>query len=162
MWITLACQTAAAPTPQIIYVTPGPTPSPTQTEKAAPPTQAEPTEEPTEQPTEASHTLVVVLTLNGEQGDIVRYDDNCEGAGGYDDLFYGAPITVKDGSGNIVKTGSLSVGRFIDGFTCEWRGTISGVPDLDFYSIEVSHRGELAFSNEDLAGNSWIAEMSLG
>jgi hypothetical protein len=36
------------------------------------------------------------------------------------------------------------------------------VPDADFYTVEVSHRGQISFSKADLEAKGWTAELTLG
>lgn len=73
--------------------------------------------------------------------------------GGYADLAVGTQVTVKDGSGKILATSSLTGGR-VTMHGCVFTYSVS-VPAADFYQVEVAHRGALTFSQEELAANDW-------
>lgn len=81
--------------------------------------------------------------------------------GGYDDIRDGADVTVKDGAGELLGTGVLTGGTATDvGVTFAF--TVEGVPDSDFYQVEVSHRGALSYSRAELEDAGWVVEASLG
>jgi hypothetical protein len=64
--LAVACSGAAAPTPQIIYVTPSPTVAPTLSPTATPATTPSASVSPCEEP--ATHTSYFCATKNGEGG----------------------------------------------------------------------------------------------
>lgn len=68
---------------------------------------------------------------------------NCEGDGGYDDMTEGAVVTVYDSTGSVVGVGALRAG-LATGSLCAWSFEVTGVPDAQFYQVEVSHRGKVA------------------
>lgn len=75
---------------------------------------------------------------------------NCVLAGGYDDIQQGAQVTVKDQSGTIVGLGALDVGHIQTG-RCVFGFGVDDLPEgKDFYTVEVSHRGELKYTREGL------------
>lgn len=75
---------------------------------------------------------------------------DCVLGGGYDDIRQGAQVTVKDQSGNVVALGALDAGH-IQRQRCQFGFTVENVPDgKDFYSVEVSHRGELKYTRDGL------------
>lgn len=114
-----------------------------------------------------NHTIEGKVVLLGSITDMTGEDkgDACHGLGGYTDMTAGADVTVKDGHGDLLATGELSGGRISESIdtlsSCEFTFEVK-VPDADFYSIEVSSRGEVDFSKKDLASNDWTAELSLG
>ena len=85
----------------------------------------------------------------------------CRGDGGYDDLKWGTPV-VRDESGRILATGSLSAGREQADQACEFNLLVDNVPRADFYEIEVSHRGALSYSHDELETLGWNVGFSIG
>ncbi len=111
-----------------------------------------------------SHTLHGTLTLTSSSG-ISRSGGNCSGTGGYDDLTAGAAVTVKNESGTVIATGSLERGASDATYptvVCHFSFTISNLPDAKFYSVEVTHRGALTYSQDQLNSNGWKVEASIG
>jgi hypothetical protein len=87
---------------------------------------------------------------------------SCRGQGGYSDIAPGAPVTVKNESGEILGAGTLGVGSSVSG-TCIWSVQLSGVPSGEkFYSAEVGDRGAITYSEAELAAADWTFELSLG
>jgi hypothetical protein len=91
---------------------------------------------------------------------VVVSNGTCSGTGGYADITTGASITVSDASHTTVATGELGVGQGGAG-SCTFTFTISDVPDSSaFYSVEVTHRGQVTFSRDVLRTQG--AQLSLG
>ena len=92
----------------------------------------------------------------------------CEGKGGYSDIREGTQVVVKDDTGSVVAVGALGPGDGGWGVSgkgdtdCRLGFNIVGIPDEGFYSIEVSHRGELAYSYNDLEALGWTVAFELG
>jgi hypothetical protein len=88
----------------------------------------------------------------------------CAGSGGYDDIGQGAQVVVKDGSGNTIATGELHEGRSQRSYasSCSFDFAVTNVSAVDFYSIEVSHRGAITFSREELEAKGWNVGVTLG
>ncbi len=93
----------------------------------------------------------------------------CYGTGGYSDLGVGAPVTVRNGDGQIIATGSLEEGtsggleitdRKVPSCTMPLR--VDDVPEVDFYQIEIGNRGALSYSKTDLENRGWVVGFSLG
>jgi hypothetical protein len=84
------------------------------------------------------------VTLHG-----VAYQDylpdgqgGCQGAGGFSDMTAGTAVTVADGTGHIVATGSLQAGVMQDDIQCAIAIDVENVPtNLGQYVVTVSHRG---------------------
>jgi len=114
-------------------------------------------------------------------GSIILYDDGpfgagwetdkaCYGTGGYDDVNEGAQVVVKDSGGQVIGAGGLGPGlavgeptssrRFTD--FCVFLFEVAALPDSEFYSVEVSHRGELTYSATKLEADGWEVVLSLG
>lgn len=107
------------------------------------------------------HTITGEMTLMDSDG----YDESivggCEGTGGYDDISYGTSVTVRDGAGEILATGSLEAGEDL-GLWCNFPFTVEDVPGADFYEVEVSHRGGLSYSDKEMEEKDWFVSVSLG
>lgn len=114
--------------------------------------------------------------------------DDCQGSDGYDDLASGANVTVRDGDDHIVGSGRLEnfesrtdFSRFLkeyDKETSQGDRSMSAtlideeaicvlkfeidVESADFYSIEVTHRGEQAESKKALEKSGWYVSYSIG
>lgn len=105
----------------------------------------------------SSTTLTGSLMLRnafgeGSQMEAGRYP--CVGAGGYSDIGEGTSVTVYDATGAIVATGKLGTGKALAGAgTCLFPFQVAGVPGSDFYQVEVSHRGRVNFTAEQVANN---------
>ena len=106
----------------------------------------------------ADVTVVASVGLMQEISDNKYGSDNyltagegklCMGDGGYDDLATGAGVTVYGASGQVVGVGNLGSGSDF-GDMCFWSAEIT-VPGGDaFYSMEVTQRGELRASADEI------------
>ncbi|MGH2655922.1 MAG: hypothetical protein ACRDIZ_04385 [Actinomycetota bacterium] len=78
----------------------------------------------------------------------------------------GQEVVVKDESGKVLGTGSLGPGRVaevVDPFVaCQFAFRIEDVGNADFYAVEVSHRGEIRFSKDELEQDDWHVALTLG
>ena len=76
------------------------------------------------------------------------------GSGGqYGDISRGARVFVEDRSRTAVATGSLTGGVLSkQGCTFDFRVR---VPDLPFYRINVTQRGQMVYSHDDMARHGW-------
>lgn len=85
---------------------------------------------------------------------------DCSTDGGYADIRQGAQVTVTDESGTVVGVGSLAAGTTAEvsdaldmplAMKCEFDFSVLEVPDgHPFYSVEVSHRGQLRYQRTAL------------
>lgn len=91
----------------------------------------------------------------------VEFDGICSGDGGYSDLQIGLGATVKDGAGKILATGAVGASHGT-GSTCVLAFVIEDVPKTDFYIVEVGHRGELTYNYDEMVGNNWELELTIG
>ena len=104
------------------------------------------------------HTLTGSLEIIDENLEPFGNSTQCDGSddGGFSDLSAGAQATVKNGSGRILAIGSIKEGKSnYDGATCTMPLRVSGIPKASFYEVEVSHRGELDYSYEQLQNRHW-------
>jgi hypothetical protein len=70
-------------------------------------------------------------------------------------------VTVKDGAGSIVGVSKLEAVISTTFDYCLFPFSVT-VSDAEFYSIEVSRRGELNFSKADLESKGWLVQLKIG
>jgi hypothetical protein len=85
----------------------------------------------------------------------------CQGSGGYGDISPGISVVIKDGDGKTLATTQLGSGS--GGSTrCDFAFDLENVPEVAFYSIEISHRGALSYSLADMKAMDWSLDLTLG
>lgn len=104
------------------------------------------------------HTIHGTMALHEDVG---LGQGSCTGQGGYDDIHDGTAVVIKDESSKVLATGSLGSGT-IDSGVCLFHFTVSGVPDANFYEVEVSHRGNVTYSKADIEKADWEVDLELG
>ena len=109
------------------------------------------------------HTISGTFTLldTSTEPSITRSGSGCEGGGGYNDIRPGAGITLKDGDGKVLATSSLGAGSGTN-TSCDFTFSLTNVPEVPFYTIEISHRGALSYSLSDMKAQVWDLALSLG
>lgn len=146
-----ACS-GAAPTPQVIYVTP-------------PPTVTPPSVAPTAFPSPSGHTLTGTFALVSASWTYVDANDpskGCHGTNGYSDFGVGMPVTVRDASGATIGTSVTVFDSVSVAAGCVMKFTVASVPDTATYLVAVGTRGSLQYSAADLAAKGWHVALSLG
>ena len=107
------------------------------------------------------HTVKGFLSL---QDSATFMGKECQGAGGYTDLVEGTPVVVRDGDGEVIGSGRFAAGRGtrtgkLGGISapsaCVFAFTLKHVPDAETYSFEMSHRGGVVYTYDELAANNW-------
>jgi hypothetical protein len=121
-----------------------------------------------------THTVSGSITLYADDLDEAGDDGRtvCGGTGGYQDMQGGillgdtavgaAPVVVKDGAGTVLATSVLQLGTKTGPGTCVFKFEVKGVPETEFYQVEVSHRGAMTYSKRDLESSGWTTSLSLG
>jgi hypothetical protein len=85
----------------------------------------------------------------------------------YPDIRVGTPVTVRDGAGALLGTGTLSGGTLRKGplrgrdDDCVYLFSLN-VPDRDMYRIEVGRRGSVQFPRSELERSNWKADLTIG
>ncbi|MBX3070855.1 MAG: hypothetical protein KF883_10185 [Thermomicrobiales bacterium] len=114
----------------------------------------------------AAHTLTgTFLLYGGPDGIDLIYGpgkQTCIGEGGYADIHEGASVRVTNEAGVVIAVGSLGAGESPSLWQCQFAFEVSKVPQAAFYTIEVSHRGGLTYSWEELEHADWQVELFLG
>jgi hypothetical protein len=83
----------------------------------------------------------------------------CAGKGGYNDVGPGSAVTVSNESGTVLAKGSFD-GSFGESNWCVFTFSIKDVPaGAKFYTVQVSQRGEMTYSEEEARGR---VDISLG
>lgn len=174
LWVA-ACSSAAAPTPQIVYVTPQPTvvatPTGTPTPTPAQLTPAVPT------PAPVTHSITGTMAINAllttedlarqGSGGIPSQEKNCRPDGDYDKVVAGVPVVVLDQAGTVVgattlKRGSPAFTVLNPSMACQFAFGIGDVPDAAFYSISVGSWEGPTYSLADMQAMDWQVSLTLG
>ena len=108
-----------------------------------------------------TYTITGAIVLR-DSTSVERDGDECYGTGGFSDMRVGTGATVRDGSGTVIGTGRIITASEWSPGTCEFTFEITGLPRSDFYVLEVSHRGELVYSFEEIEDLGWYVGLSLG
>lgn len=103
-------------------------------------------------------TVRGTMDLNGTRGENFSVntadsigDTNCAGMGGYSDIAEGTSVTITDGSDRTIALTHLEKGIYIDGVPgCMFGFQVKVPANLNFYGIQVSHRGNVQFSKSDM------------
>ena len=107
------------------------------------------------------HTVKGYLSLQDSATFIGKV---CQGAGGYTDLEEGTPVVVRDGDGQVIGAGRFAAGRGtriakVGGVSvpsaCVFAFRLKHVPDAETYSFEMSHRGGVVYTHEELEESNW-------
>jgi len=118
----------------------------------------------------ASGTLTPHHTINGAfvlldtdptYSSIKTVGSGCEGTGGYSDLSPGAQVTLRDGDGKTLGSTALSEGSG-SSTSCTFTFSIPNIPEVPFYAVEISHRGQVTNSLADMRANGWTFSLSIG
>lgn len=88
--------------------------------------------------------------------------DACEGSGGYSDITQGAQAVASDSNGTVLALSQLNAGQADGNGNCVFSFTIPSVPYSNFYKFQVSHRGELDYSYQQISANNFSISTTLG
>lgn len=158
-----AATAAPTPTPVVIYVTQAPTATPSPTPRPTP------TRAPTPAPTEEAHIITGVLTVYG----FMNESTGCSPNKGYEDINDGTNVVVKDASERTIGTAALEL--WLDApasygvdksaeygaFPCVFKFEPQ-VPRSDFYHVTIGRRDGPTESYQELAGQGWEWDLSIG
>ena len=99
--------------------------------------------------TEENFSTDGTLTVSGI-GAGLDSGDPCSGTDGYSDIDFGTQVSVTDAAGTLVAKGSLGLGKETE-LGCEFPFTVDDItPGSKFYTVEVSHRGGLTQTEDEL------------
>ena len=115
----------------------------------------------------SKHAIGGSMTL--QEGTLGRKEgDPCTAkSSGYKDIASGSAVVVTDDSGKVLATGSLGAGQLgpiiiQDMRYCVFPISVPNVPDAKFYRTQVSHRGEMTYSFDEMKAKDWTLDLSLG
>jgi hypothetical protein len=115
-----------------------------------------------------AHTLRGFLSL---QSTGRAFAKECRGSGGYVDLGPGTPVVVRNGDGQVLAKGEFGSGKgsgakkaigYGAHAACVFTFVVKNVPEADTYSLQVSHRGALDYTYEELEATHWRIGSVLG
>jgi hypothetical protein len=89
---------------------------------------------------------------------------SCSGNTGYEDLRAGGQVLIKDASGSVIATTSLSAGKpnpQAPDVLCVFSFHVS-VPDSAFYQVIVGQRNALSYSRDELNKAKWTVGEQIG
>lgn len=121
-------------------------------QKTATAVQSKGTASPSPSSSAGGETFTVIGTLTLiDSGNENLGGGGCEGGGGYSDMTEGAQVVVRDATGKTIAVDALQAGTRADSVTCEFGFEIFDVPPAGGgpYSVEVSHRGEISFTQAE-------------
>lgn len=108
----------------------------------------------------ATHAVSAVFEFSGSGS------RHCHGSGGYGDISPETQATLFDGAGAVLSSTYLGAGETVDNWPmepiCRFSFTFPDVPDTDYYQFEVSDRGKIRLSHDEMVANGWTVGGSLG
>jgi hypothetical protein len=107
---------------------------------------------------DAPKTTIITgaLAPKGEFGNRAQ-STTCSGSDGYADITAGTQVVVYDPAGTTIATGALKAGTpgalesDVLVTQCRFGFHVTGVPLVKFYAVEVSHRGKVTFSADQVS-----------
>lgn len=109
---------------------------------------------------------ITLTSTSGADPNNLGIPGECRGYNAYGDIAEGATVTIKDAGGKVVATTKLEPGKPASGESgptpreCTFRFIAEDVPDSEFYGVEVSHRGVVQFSKQQVRNGE--VQMQLG
>lgn len=164
-WVPLASATSSTTDPTQATTTSTSTTAPSTT---APPTTLPPTTLP------ATHDLTGSVEFDQRATRVNPAGgwtlEPCEGINGYDDMHVGAPVVVTNAGGTVIATTQIASGEWFDvdrqsdGWefgACRLHFSLAGVPDSDFYGVQIGRRDPYPISKGDLEAQGWNLQLFL-
>jgi hypothetical protein len=113
------------------------------------------------------HEVTGVLEVH--DSDATGSGDTCTLSDGYDDISEGTTVEITDGTGKVIGIGSLDrparIANSIDNALtsgCSFTFYVDKVSKTAFYNVEVSHRGKVGYSYDQMVANLWTVSLKLG
>lgn len=115
----------------------------------------------------ATETIAGTFTLTNPQ--VRPPTEPCVGEEGFDDIQEGAQVVIRDGDGTTIANSALGPGEATSDSTgpgslwyCVFAFSVEVPAGEPFYSVEVSHRGEVTYSAEEMEAADWVVSLELG
>lgn len=83
----------------------------------------------------------------------------CTTYGGYGDIAEGVAVTIRNADGAIAGVGRLGAGQG-GSYGCIFPFSVADVPESEFYTVEISHRGQVTVTAENVRNGD--IKLSLG
>lgn len=115
--------------------------------------------------TNSTNTITGTMSLKDSAFGGLTSGTACTGSdagSGYGDINQGAQVTVSNNSGSILALSSLDAGSADGSGNCVFNFTVQSVPYSSFYQIEVTHRGNVDYSYQQLSSQGFSMGMTLG
>lgn len=87
--------------------------------------------------------------------------NDCAMTGGFEDVNSGTPVQVTNEKGDVVGVSTLGDGKVVNSITCSFPFTVTGVPQAKIYNVEVSQRGKVGYSLQQMKNQSWTISLKL-
>ena len=172
--IAASATTTSQPTTTTTTIAPTTTTEPPTTTTGPPATVIVVVTEPPPPPTTTPrpHRITGTLYLFSSQHSVDgtwTVGQSCYGDGGYSDIGPGTQVTVRNEAGTL--TGSTTLGPGVvqpwpevdpQAKRCVFPFNFASVADSAFYGFEVSHRGQVQQSHDELAAGGWHIDLTLG
>jgi hypothetical protein len=110
-----------------------------------------------------TNSILGSLTLHDPSSfSSLQSGDTCAGSGGYSDITEGAQVVASDGSGNVLAVSQLEAGQADGSGNCNFSFELDNVSHATYYKFEVSQRGEVDYSYQQLSAGDFNVAMTLG
>jgi hypothetical protein len=113
-----------------------------------------------------THFISGTITLTGTDN-AFGYSGTCAGKRGYEDITEGGSVTLKNETGEVIGSAALDSGAYTEtaGYPyrkCVLHFSFANVKRAKFYGVEVTHRGVITKTYEELEANGWNFGLTLG
>jgi hypothetical protein len=109
-----------------------------------------------------TYTIQGAISLQGADYFITSEDGSCAGTRGFEDHTVGTPVTVRDGAGTVIATGQIGQSKpFPDDQECMFFFSVLNVPYSEVYVIQISFRGPLTYTFDELELTNWYLRLTI-
>ena len=109
---------------------------------------------------EERHTIDGSVLLLGK-ANIEESGEHCQGILDFDDLFEGAPVTLRDDRDRVLATGTLAAGS-PGTSSCTFEFTLSDVPEVSNYRLQINEQETIELARDFFKGSQWKVEVVWG
>jgi hypothetical protein len=106
------------------------------------------------------HTIEGSVLLLGKVN-IEETGESCRGLLDWDDLYEGAPVTLRDDQDRVLATGTLSAGS-PNTSACTFKFTLTDVPEVSNYRLHINEQEPIELTREFFTGSNWVVEVVWG
>ena len=109
---------------------------------------------------DARHTIEGSVLLLGDPN-IEQSDGACRGSLDWDDLFEGAPVTLRDDRDRVLANATLSAGS-PGTSSCTFEFTLADVPEVANYRLQINEQERIELTRDFFEGSEWVVEVVWG